>query len=96
MAKLLFAALLFFLMALFTSASDAKCVCSCVNGQVVPLCDNALDIEPICPPRICPFTPPSVEPINPPRVPPIGTQTCTMKQVYNEWTKRYEWRQVCY
>jgi RNA-directed DNA polymerase len=31
----------------------------------------------------------------PPRVPPVGTSKCTSKQVYNELTKKYEWKSVC-
>lgn len=29
------------------------------------------------------------------RVPPVGTKNCTMKQVYNEQTKKYEWKSTC-
>ena len=43
------------------SAQDASaaCRCECVNGEVVPLCSNSLDLAPICPPRIWPIVPPS-------------------------------------
>jgi hypothetical protein len=72
------------------------CRCACVNGEVVPLCSNSLDLPPICPPRICPIVPPSIEPIQRPRIPPLGTSECRMKQVLNNATGRYEWREVCY
>jgi len=81
---------------LLTSNVNADCRCVCVNGEVVPLCDSTLDIEPICPPRICPQAPPSIEPISPPSIPPIGTEDCRMEQVYNEDTGRYEWKKICY
>lgn len=82
-------------MALFTNA-NAACQCVCMNGEMQAVCSSTLDIEPICPPRICPITPPSVEPIQRPRVPPVGTSNCVQRQIYNEYTRRYEWREVCY
>ena len=83
------------LLGLSPGAVLADCTCQCVNGEVRPLCSSTLDIPPICAPRICPITPPSIAPINPPRIPPIGTMKCTMKQVYNEHTGQYEWKQIC-
>lgn len=74
----------------------ADCRCVCINGEVQAICSSSLDITPICPPKICPITPPSVTPIQPPRVPPIGTSNCVQKQVYNEYTRRYEWKEVYY
>jgi len=91
MKKLLM--LVFFLLPL-QAAADCQCVC--MDGQVRVVCSSAIDLKPICPPRVCPITPPSIPPIQPPRVPPIGTETCTQKQVYNEYTRRYEWKEVCY
>jgi hypothetical protein len=78
------------------SNANAACQCVCINGEVRAVCSSTLDIEPICSPRVCPITPPSVEPIQRPRVPPIGTSRCVQKQIYNEYTRRYEWREVCY
>ena len=78
------------------SAAQANCACVCVDGEVQALCTSTLDIEPICPPRICSIVPPSIEPIQPPRVPPIGTSECSQRQVYNEFTKQYDWQEVCY
>jgi hypothetical protein len=80
----------------FVSNVNASCQCVCINGEVRAVCSSTLDMEPICPPRVCPITPPSVEPIQRPRVPPIGTSKCVQKQIYNENTHRYEWREVCY
>ena len=74
----------------------AACVCRCVNEVMQPLCDNAIEIRPICPPTACPIAPPAIAPINPPRVPPSGTQQCTEQQVLNPHTMTYEWRAVCY
>ena len=75
---------------------SARCVCRCVNGEVVPICDNPLDIPPICPPAICPPPPPSIRPIEPPTIPPIGTSNCRHEQVLNPHTGRYEWKLICY
>jgi hypothetical protein len=74
----------------------ADCKCVCMNGEVRAICSSTLDIEPICPPRICPIVPPSIAPIRMPRIAPIGTTRCVQKQVYNEYTMRYEWKEVCY
>lgn len=81
---------------ILAAPAAADCVCACVNGNVVPICESSIDLEPICAPRICPLTPPSIAPINPLTLPPLGTQNCTQQQVYNEYTMQYEWRQICY
>jgi len=80
----------------FASLIFAECQCVCIEGEVQAVCSSSSDIEPICPPRICPITPPSVEPVQKPSVPPIGTKTCVQKQIYNEETRKYEWKEVCY
>ena len=78
-----------------STASNASCVCSCINGSMEAVCSNSIEVAPICPPRVCPITPASVQPINPPTVPPIGTKQCTQEQVYNENARKYEWKQIC-
>ena len=42
------------------SWSYARCICRCVDGQMVPICTNIIDLPPICPPTICPLVPPSI------------------------------------
>lgn len=74
----------------------ADCQCVCMSGEVQTVCSSSLDIQPICSPRVCPITPPSIEPIQQPRVPPIGTSNCIQRQVYNEYTHQYEWKEICY
>lgn len=81
---------------LFIGEADAACQCVCMDGEVQAVCTSALDIEPICAPRICPIVPPAIEPIQKPRVPPIGTSKCVQKLIYNDQTKKYEWQEVCY
>ena len=71
----------------------AACQCVCMNGNVEAVCSSSIDIEPICPPRICPIVPPSVRPIDPPRVPPVGTNRCRSEQVWNG--EEYEWVEIC-
>jgi len=73
----------------------ADCQCTCVNGDVRAICSSSIDLEPICPPRVCPIVPPSVQPVNPPRVPPVGTSRCYQRQIWDEQRHRYVWRQVC-
>jgi hypothetical protein len=85
----------FFLTLSSADIGNARCICTCMNGANQPLCESALDLPPICPPRICPIKPPSIEPIKLPSIPPIGTRSCRMEQVLNPYTERYEWREVC-
>jgi len=80
----------------FSSVATANCECRCVDGEVRAICSSSIDLEPICSPRICPITNPSVTPIQRPVVPPIGTETCEQKQVYNEYTHQYEWKEICH
>lgn len=75
--------------------ASAECVCSCVNGHVQALCRNAIDLRPVCVPRICPIVPPSIQPLTAPIVPPIGTNKCVPKQVWNPFARMYEWRLIC-
>ena len=75
--------------------SVADCYCTCIDGRNQPICQNALDVKPVCPPRVCPIEPPSVKPINPPTVPPIGTRRCYQKYVWDHNYQKYMWKQVC-
>jgi hypothetical protein len=88
-------AILFFETLVVPRTGHARCECRCVNGQVVPLCESAVEVPPVCPPRVCPVVPPAVRPVDPPRVPPVGTKICRSEQVYNQYTQRYEWKEVC-
>ena len=85
----------FFVLLFLVGSLMAECTCECVDGKVVALCENSLDIQPICPPRICPIVSPSIEPIQTPRIPPIGTTDCYQRQVYNKRTGEYEWKEIC-
>ena len=73
----------------------AACACVCVDGLNRPLCSEVTDIEPQCPPRVCPDAPRSTPPLDPGQLPPTGTRNCTMEYLYNRYAQRYEWRQVC-
>jgi hypothetical protein len=95
MYRLLFLSVAFAMLAILPALGHADCQCMCVNGSVQAMCSSAIDLKPICAPRICPITNPSVTPIMPPRVPPIGTTSCHQAQVYNEYTQQYEWHEVC-
>ena len=81
--------------AIWPDVALAACQCTCINGNVQAVCTNAIEIRPICAPRVCPITPPSVRPLNTPSVPPIGTKTCRMEQVLNPYTNQYEWKRIC-
>src|ERR1700722_20344086 len=75
------------------STAHAECVCECVNGQVQPLCENAIDLAPICSPTICPIMSPSIAPIQPPTIPPIGTSSCQEARVCDS-DGNCSWQQV--
>ncbi|HKU54911.1 MAG TPA: hypothetical protein VJP60_06075 [Rhizomicrobium sp.] len=84
--------------ALILAGSDpghAACQCACVDGQVQTVCQNAIDLKPICSPQICQLVPPSLRPIQAPTIPPIGTSSCAPQQVFNPSTRLYEWRTLC-
>jgi len=76
---------------LFLAANTyAECQYSCVNGQMVPLCTNAMEMRPLCPAMICPIAPPSIAPINQSTLPPLGTTRCQNQQVLNPRKNQYE------
>ncbi len=77
------------------STAHAACECACVNGQTKAVCQWATEVAPVCAPRVCQITPAEVAPVFAPRVPPIGARQCTQKQVFNNQTHRYEWREIC-
>lgn len=79
---------------LFSSAASAECICQCVNGNMRPICENSLDLPPICPPAICPIMAPSIPPISVPTIPPIGTSYCQQKRVCDMFGN-CQWRQIC-
>lgn len=78
-----------------SSTAAADCYCTCVGGQNRPICTNATELPPLCPPKVCPIEPPSVPPIFGPRIPPIGTKVCGPQMVWDANYGRYVWKQVC-
>lgn len=77
------------------SKAYSSCICKCVNGQNIPICSNTMELAPICPPKICPLRSPSIKPTENLIIPPIGTQNCSKEQVFNSFTARYEWKNLC-
>jgi len=82
------------LVALVGARAEASCTCRCVDGEQQPLCSSAMEIAPICPPRICPIVAPSIAPIRPPTIPPLGTSSCRQAQVC-DFSGNCQWQQVC-
>jgi hypothetical protein len=74
--------------------ANANCVCQCVDGQMQPLCQNSIDLPPMCPPTICPISSPSIAPINPPTLPPLATSQCRQARVCDA-LGNCQWQQVC-
>jgi hypothetical protein len=89
------AVLLGFSLGMASYDAAASCECKCVDGEQTPVCTSSMDLPPICPPRVCAIVPPAIPPIPPPQVPPVGTEKCSPKQVYNEKTGQYEWKEIC-
>ena len=58
--KIVFMTLLMLATMTFGETANAGCTCECVNGRMQPLCENSLDMPPICPPTICPIMAPSL------------------------------------
>lgn len=85
----------FAVLALLSGPASAGCSCNCVNGHVQALCSSSLDIQPICPPRICPLDAPAIAPIQAPVIPPIGTSSCRQARVLNTFTGQYQFQTVC-
>ena len=75
--------------------TNTSCRCVCIEGKVESLCQNAIELKPICGPQICPFPALGYRPLQPPTLPPIGTKSCRQEQVLNSTTSLYEWQTVC-
>jgi hypothetical protein len=78
-----------------SGAVRADCACVCVDGMNRPLCSDSRDVVPVCPPRVCADEPRTTRPLDAPALPPTGTEACSMQYLYNKYTRRYEWRQLC-
>ena len=74
--------------------SEAACRCVCVNGQKQNLCSSTLDIPRSCF-GLCPMKNLSLKPLKPLKLKPLGTTSCSMKQVWNSYLNRYQWKRVC-
>ena len=72
------------------------CTCVCINGENQAVCSNStFDIPPICPPKLCSIAPSEVQPLQPDTIDPSGEQDCRIEEVYDLYTERYVWQEVC-
>ena len=78
-----------------SDSSRAACTCVCVDGLNRPLCASITDRRPVCPPKVCPREPPLARPIEQPKLPPADADSCSRKYIYNRYSQRYEWWQLC-
>jgi hypothetical protein len=78
-----------------TAISHAECVCRCVDGELQPICESAIDLPPLCPVAVCALPLPQPKPIQPPVLPPLGTTKCTPRQVLDPNTGQYDWQSIC-
>jgi len=77
-----------------TTEAYAACVCMCVSGVYQPVCQNAFDFRPMCPPTVCMPTMPAAKPIQMPFIRPIGTKSCNVEQVCDNWGNCV-WKTIC-
>ncbi len=92
--KAVFACLALGSVLLIGGRAEASCTCQCVDGEMRPLCENAVDLAPICPPAICPLADRSFVPLNPPTLPPLGTSSCRQARICDSYGN-CRWQQVC-
>jgi hypothetical protein len=85
---------IFFSTVATTVPSRAHCYCRCVDGKVLPLCTNTVEVPPVCAARVCPPGPASLAPVVAPKLPPVGTTVCRQAQVCDH-RGNCRWRQVC-
>jgi hypothetical protein len=84
----------FTLLLLGSATANAACTCQCVDGQMQPLCENSMELPPLCPLAICPLTPRSIAPLNPRTLSPLGTSQCQQAQVCDR-SGNCLWQQAC-
>ena len=78
--------------------ADGACVCTCVEGQNVPLCSSPVEPHPACPAKKCPRTtrmPQKTSPSINPTMPKPGSVGCRKIKIRNLRTGMYEWQTVC-
>ncbi|MGY4615520.1 D-serine deaminase-like pyridoxal phosphate-dependent protein [Bradyrhizobium sp. USDA 4472] len=76
---------------LHTPEAIAGCYCSCIDGQMQPVCSNSYDVAPVCPATTCArSTTPRLTP------PPLAgsRSTCRDQQVCDAF-QRCEWKVIC-
>jgi hypothetical protein len=80
----------------FSTAAWADCRCSCVKGQIEPVCSSESDLPPVCAPRACSAKPMRTSLIDDKSF--VATKTakrCREVTVPNERTGAYVTKQVC-
>jgi hypothetical protein len=82
------------LLSLLGGVAHASCVCECVDGRMQPICQNAIDLPPLCPMTLCPLASPSIAPLPRPTLPPLGTSQCRQARVCDRFGN-CQWQQVC-
>lgn len=77
-----------------STSAGASCGCSCVNGQIEPVCTLPTDLPPVCAPRACTLKPARRTLVNQANAANIA-KGCQEKLVLNPQTGAYISRQVC-
>lgn len=87
----------FFIVFLVTEESIASCVCKCVKGKPIPICEEKIKIKPICSPRVCGDI--DLENFDKIIVPTIGKKKkfveCNHKKVSKKNSQVTQWTEIC-
>jgi hypothetical protein len=75
--------------------ASADCRCSCVNGEIEPVCSASTDLPPVCAPRACSLKTANVTPVNQARITQAGSLQCHMELIPSTRVDRYDWKKVC-
>jgi len=84
------------MVASLSTYASADCRCSCVKGEIEPVCSAATDLPPVCAPRACSVKTANVTPVNQARITPTGSSSqCHMELIPSTRSGRYDWKKVC-
>lgn len=75
--------------------ASAACQCSCVEGQIEPVCAAATDLPPVCAPRACTLKQPSGTLVSQSQTAANTTKQCRTSLVRSPQTGSYVSKQVC-
>lgn len=88
--------MIFTLLILLPTSAAAKCVCACVNGKMEAVCSSSggmTGMKPMCA-GMCPMAGPGMSGMGD-NSSNFNRGGCRQEQVWNDATRRYEWKTIC-